>query len=124
MRVQQFNIRQVGKAKTYLKWDNYRNEFNIEIKNLEDNSKINFKFYDSVINYKNNITEADLKSALECFVLDVSSYLGARDLEDFIYSFGFEPKEGKKIFKACERNSLKADKISLDCYKIIEGLEE
>lgn len=75
-----------------------------------------FTFHDSVNAYKNN-NPLNKKDVMYCILSDMSCYDSSRDMEDFIYSFGYDNqdletyKQGMKAYKACEKTSEKLHEL-------------
>ena len=78
-----------------------------------------FTYHDSVNAYKNNIP-LNKKDVMYCILSDMGCYESSRDMEDFIYSFGYDNidlktyKEGMKAFKGCKKTSEKLHAIFTD----------
>ena len=86
-----------------------------------------FTFHDSVHAYKNNIP-LNKKDVMYSVLSDMGCYESSRDMEDFIYSFGYDNqdlatyKQGMKAYKACKKTSEKLHAIFTD--NELEQLQE
>ena len=75
-----------------------------------------FTFHDSVHAWQNN-TPLNKKDVMYCILSDMGCYESSRDMEDFIYSFGYDNqdlttyKEGMKAYKGCKKTSEKLHAI-------------
>lgn len=78
-----------------------------------------FTFHDSVHAWQNN-TPLNKKDVMYCVLSDMGCYESSRDIEDFIYSFGYDEqdlktyKEGMKAFKSCKKTSEKLHELFND----------
>ena len=78
-----------------------------------------FTFHDSVHACENNIP-LNKKDVMYCVLSDMGCYESSRDMEDFLYSFGYDNqdlktyKEGMKAFKSCKKTSEKLHELFND----------
>ena len=87
-----------------------------------------FTYHDSVHACENN-TPLNKKDVMYCVLSDMGCYESSRDMEDFIYSFGYDNgnnlklyKEGIKAFEGCKKTSEKLHAIFTD--NELEQLQE
>ena len=87
--------------------NNYNNHI-ITVKNIKTSKSINFEYWQSIMqpDFK---TEKDLLFAFESF-LQGANY-GNLSFMDFCNEFGYDNQSGKKVYKACQALSKKADKL-------------
>jgi hypothetical protein len=69
-----------------------------------------FTFHDSVNAYENNIP-LNKKDVMYSILSDMGCYESSRDMQDFIYSFGYDNdlelyEKGVKAFEGCKRTSI------------------
>ena len=76
-----------------------------------------FTFHDSVNAYENNIP-LNKKDVMYCILSDTGCYESSRDMDDFLYSFGYDDgnnlklyKQGMKAFRACKETSEKLHEL-------------
>lgn len=75
-----------------------------------------FTFHDSVNAWQNNLP-LNKKDVMYSILSDMGCYESSRDMEDFIYSFGYDNndlatyKEGMKAFKGCKKTSEKLHEL-------------
>lgn len=99
------------------------NNHKITVINLETKKRLSFEFWNS--NAIGEIkTESDLIGAFECFLSDACA--AKNSLEDFCSEFGYELKDGRKIYNACVKSLNKYDRVlsEYDIYDIINELNE
>lgn len=105
-----------GKGQAVEKWGAWRNRFRIYVKDSQkDNAWTYFNFYDSVMHFEEGreyLTEEDLKFAFRCFLEDALA--GLLDFEDFLAEFGYDEREGKRIWKDCQKQFEKAKKLGFE----------
>lgn len=76
----------------------------------------NFTFHDSVNAYKNNLP-LNKKDVMYCVLSDMGCYESSRDMEDFLYSFGYDNqdletyKEGIEAYKGCKKTAEKLHEL-------------
>ena len=107
------------------KWSYWRYAYRVKVKNLKTGAVIYFRFYDNVNNYeqgKNMLDDEGLKNAFQCFLNDALA--GYYDFQDFISSFGYEEKEGFKIWQAVKEQKERAKKLGLDYEELVELINE
>ena len=92
-----------------------RYRFKITVKNEKTGAITYFNFYGSIKDYeegKNELNKEDLKVAFWCFLQDAED--GKMDFDEFLASFGYEEKEGRKIWKACQNQLEKCERLGLN----------
>lgn len=111
--------------------DNYNNH-TITVVNLETKKRFSFEFWNS--NAIGEIkTESDLIGAFVCFLNDCTCAINSLDdctgallnsLDEFCSEFGYELKEGRKIYNACVKSLKKYDRVltEYDIYDFINEL--
>lgn len=78
-----------------------------------------FTYHDSVHAWKNNIP-LNKKDVMYCILSDMGCYESSRDMQDFLYSFGYDNidlktyKEGMKAFEGCKKTSEKLHELFND----------
>ena len=79
-----------------------------------------FTYHDSVDAYKNN-NPLNKKDVMYCVLSDMGCYESSRDMEDFLYSFGYDNgndlklyKQGMKAFEGCKKTSEKLHELFND----------
>ena len=86
------------------------------LKLMYNGNSYNFTFHDSVNAYQHN-TPLNKKDVLYCVLSDMGCYESSRDMDDFIYSFGYDEqdlktyKQGMKAYKACKKTSERLHEI-------------
>ena len=107
-------------------WDmcdinNYNNHI-IYITNKETKQRCSFEYWESVA-IGEITTEQGLFDALFCFINDSLSAID--DMDYFIKEYGYDYKEGKKIYKSCEKSLEKYNRVfTEDIYGVINDLIE
>ena len=102
--------------------DNFNNH-KITVVNLETKKRLSFEFWSS--NAIGEIkTEIDLIEAFESFLSDACA--AKESLEDFCSKFGYELKEGRKIYNVCVKSLNKYERVlsEYDIYDLINELNE
>lgn len=91
------------------------NHFVVTLKN--ENCRISFDFFDSIIRFEEGKNELDAYSVLACCSSDINC---PETFEEFCSDFGYSAydentgkknKESNKIFLACEKQSAKLNKL-------------
>lgn len=99
------------------------NNHKITVVNLETKKRLSFEFWNS--NAVGEIkTKSDLIEAFECFLSDACA--AKNSLEDFCSEFGYELKDGRKVYNACVKLLNKYDRVlsEYDIYDFINELNE
>lgn len=99
------------------------NNHKITVVNLETKKGLSFEFWNSNASGKIK-SESELLGAFECFLSD--SCAAKETLEDFCGNFGYDLKEGRKIYNACVKSLDKYDRVlsEYDIYDFINELNE
>lgn len=120
-----YNELKVYSTKRELVYDkkigNYREKHVIKVVNPSTKVSKYFTFTSQCVDY---ISDGDnlLKDALHCIYSDYCSHYYHNDVLDFIENFGYDHKEGIKVYKAIERSSERFEQLIND--NILELLEK
>jgi len=68
--------------------------------------------------YGHNGKEPTIDEVLECLVLDAQSVLNYDECE-FIDEYGYDCREGRKIYKECEKSNESLKKLFGDLYTVL-----
>ena len=101
------------------------NNHKITVVNLETKKRLSFEFWNS--NAIGEIkTEFNLICAFECFLSDACAVKEKKSVEDFCSEFGYELKDGRKVYNACVKSLNKYDRVlsEYDIYDFINELNE
>jgi len=99
------------------------NNHKITVVNLETKKRLSFEFWNS--NASGEIKfESELIGAFVCFLSDACA--AKESVEDFCNEFGFELKEGRKVYNACVKSLNKYERVlsEYDIYDFINELNE
>lgn len=112
-------------------WDkeNYHNKYSITVINLNNNKRIWFYFWDSLINTQENkkLSEIDLIYAFKCFLEDALNYIDY-NIDEFQKEFGYDNITlCLNAYDGCRKSYLKTIKLGLtedDLYNIVNAIIE
>lgn len=118
-----------------------RFRFTVTVKNVDTNIQRSFRYYTSIVDYRNHkdrLDERDLINAFSCFIQDAITGLGG-SFNDFCSEFGYEQygyddwgyevdnKNSKGVYDQCVEARWKADDLGIsenELYNIIGYLQE
>jgi hypothetical protein len=113
-------------------WDkeNLHNNFRIFVKNLENQKKVSFLFWDSIENYekgKTELTEEDLIYCFKMLLEDALNYLENPDIDEFAKELGYEKvSDVIRAFNGCKKQLEKVIKLGIDTneeiYELINAI--
>jgi hypothetical protein len=111
---------------TKRRYQDYHNEFNIIVKNDQENRAV-FKFYGSSADYEKNKTimnDDDLKEAL-CAILEDGLY-GLMGFEEFCSELGYDvdSRRAEKIHKLCIEHLNKLKFLGIEDQNMIDMVNE
>jgi hypothetical protein len=124
----EIKAKNLGEDKPF--WDNsyLHYKFRITVKNLENNKKISFLFWDSTNNYlegKKELEEEDLILCFKCLLEDAISFLDNPNIDEFSKEFGFEKvSEALRAFKGCKKQFEKCLKLGLTENEVYDLINE
>ena len=88
-----------------------RRKYNIVVKNIYTDIEKSFEYTTQTLQYLPSKEEKILEYALYCIYTDYTIYLNCRNEYDFIEEFGYDYKEGKKIYKLLEEDSINFNQL-------------
>lgn len=96
-------------------WDSNTDRYQFDLIVSNGKQRTKFKFYDSVLNFRNGIDELDhnaLISAFGCVMSDASIKFSCSGLNDFISDFGYtDYEQAIRTYNACLMSAKKLSRV-------------
>jgi len=103
-------INYAGRKKYFAGDKEERDVYNVVVKDKNSGNKETFKYGASINDtYENKKPTKD--EVLWAIQMDKNSYENSNNADDFSDEYGYDKKEGKKIYSKVEENSKKYDKV-------------
>lgn len=118
-----FKIDYVGKMNNpYFDADSNRHN-KVTIRNLATKKSATFNYWGSV-KQPNQDSEDGLKCALDCILMDISSYECAKNFDDFCSELGYDndSRNAERIYNACGKEYEKFMRVVSDDYNIVDNI--